>query len=94
MTQSSSDLLVKPVHLVPDAAYGGSPLARRLREAMRGDIFFDAASRGRYATDASIYQIMPVGVVVPRDQDDLRIALDVARSERAAVLARGAGTSQ
>lgn len=94
MTQSTSDLLVKPVRLVPGAAYGGSPLARRLRDAMRGDVFFDAASRGRYATDASIYQIVPVGVVVPRDQDDLRAALDVARSERAAVLARGAGTSQ
>ncbi|RQH02101.1 FAD-binding and (Fe-S)-binding domain-containing protein [Paraburkholderia dinghuensis] len=94
MTQSPSSLLVKPVRLVPGAAHRGSPLARRLREAMRGDVFFDAASRGRYATDASIYQIMPVGVVVPRDQDDLRATLDVARSEHAAVLARGAGTSQ
>jgi len=71
-----------------------SPLARRLREAVRGEVYFDAASRGRYATDASIYQIMPIGVVVPRDQDDLRAALDVARSEGAPVLARGAGTSQ
>ena len=61
---------------------------------MRGDVLFDAASRGRYATDASIYQITPVGVVVPRDQDDLRVALDIARSEKAPLLARGAGTSQ
>ena len=61
---------------------------------MRGDVLFDAASRGRYATDASIYQVTPLGVVVPRDQDDLRIALDVARSQHIAVLARGAGTSQ
>ena len=94
MTQSTSSLLVKPVHLVPSAAHSGSPLARRLRGALRGDVLFDAASRGRYATDTSIYQIVPVGVVVPRDQDDLRAALDVARSEHAAVLARGAGTSQ
>jgi len=94
MTESATRLLVEPIRLVPNAAHRGSPLARRLREAMRGDVFFDAASRGRYASDASIYQIMPVGVVVPRDQDDLRMALDVARSEHAAVLARGAGTSQ
>jgi len=79
---------------MPAAAHQGSRLARRLREADCGDILFDAASRGRYSTDASIYQIMPVGVVVPRNQDDLRAALDVARGEHAAVLARGAGTSQ
>jgi hypothetical protein len=42
-------------------------LARRLRADTRGEVLFDAASRGRYATDASIYQIMPVGVFVPRD---------------------------
>ncbi|MCP3710899.1 FAD-binding oxidoreductase [Paraburkholderia sp. CNPSo 3274] len=90
----TSGMLVKPVHLVPSSAGHGSPLARRLREALRGDVFFDAASRGRYATDASIYQIMPIGVAVPRDQDDLRAALEVARLEHAPVLARGAGTSQ
>ncbi|WP_028206809.1 FAD-binding and (Fe-S)-binding domain-containing protein [Paraburkholderia nodosa] len=90
----TSGMLVKPVHLVPSSAGHGSPLARRLREALRGDVFFDAASRGRYATDASIYQIMPIGVVVPRDQDDLRAALEVARLAHAPVLARGAGTSQ
>ncbi len=87
-------MLVKPIHLVPSSAGRGSPLARRLRDALRGDVLFDAASRGRYATDASIYQILPIGVVVPRDQDDLRAALDVARVEHAPVLARGAGTSQ
>ncbi|WP_321896570.1 FAD-binding and (Fe-S)-binding domain-containing protein [Paraburkholderia heleia] len=90
----SSAMLVKPVHLVPSGAGHGSPLARHLREALRGDVLFDVASRGRYATDASIYQIMPIGVAVPRDQDDLRAALEVARLEHAPVLARGAGTSQ
>ncbi|MGA7811790.1 FAD-binding and (Fe-S)-binding domain-containing protein [Caballeronia sp.] len=94
MTHPAAGLLVKPIHLVPSASQLATPLARRLREAMRGDVLFDAASRGRYSTDASIYQITPVGVVVPRDQDDLRIALEVARSENAPLLARGAGTSQ
>ena len=40
-------------------------LARRLRSDTEGEVMFDTASRGRYATDASIYQIMPVGVLVP-----------------------------
>lgn len=65
-----------------------------LRREMRGEVLFDRASRGRYATDASIYQIMPIGVVVPRDQADLLRALDIARDQQVAVLARGAGTSQ
>ena len=94
MTNAASPLLVKPIHLVPSTARLMTPLANRLREAIRGDVLFDAASRGRYSTDASIYQITPIGVVVPRDQDDLRIALEVARSEKIPLLARGAGTSQ
>src|SRR6185437_6831679 len=70
------------------------PLATLLRRELRGEVWFDRASRGRYATDASIYQIMPVGVVVPRDQADLLRALDIARDQHVPVLARGAGTSQ
>ncbi|HEX8013234.1 MAG TPA: FAD-binding and (Fe-S)-binding domain-containing protein, partial [Casimicrobiaceae bacterium] len=75
-------------------AFEASQLARRLREACRGEVLFDIASRGRYATDASIYQIFPIGVVVPRDEADARVALDVARQEGVPVLARGAGSSQ
>lgn len=71
-----------------------SALATRLAKEVRGDVLFDAASRGRYSTDASIYQITPTGVVVPRDQADVLCALDIARDLGAAVLARGAGTSQ
>jgi FAD/FMN-containing dehydrogenase len=70
------------------------PFATLLRRELRGEVLFDRASRGRYATDASIYQIMPIGVVVPRDQADLLRALDIARDQQVAVLARGAGTSQ
>lgn len=88
MANPTSGLLVKPIHLVPSSGRLNSPLARRLRETLSGDVFFDTASRGRYATDASIYQNMPIGVVVPRNQDDLRLALDIARTEKAPVLAR------
>jgi hypothetical protein len=44
----------------------GSHLEARLRREIRGEVLFDTFSRGRYATDASIYQIEPLGVVVPR----------------------------
>ena len=57
-------------------------------------MLFDRAARGRYSTDASIYQIEPVGVVVPRDERDLALVVDIARDSRTPLLARGAGTSQ
>jgi FAD/FMN-containing dehydrogenase/Fe-S oxidoreductase len=69
-------------------------LQNRLRQAIKGEVAFDPASRGRYATDASFYQIMPVGVVVPRDREDVEAALSIARDEGISVLPRGGGTSQ
>jgi FAD/FMN-containing dehydrogenase/Fe-S oxidoreductase len=69
-------------------------LERRLRAQTQGEVMFDAAARGRYATDASIYQIMPLGVFVPRTQDDVASALAIARELQVPVLPRGAGTSQ
>ncbi len=71
-----------------------STLEQNLKRTLKGEVLFDRASRGRYATDASIYQIEPVGVVVPRDETDLGLAIDVARDAKAAILPRGAGTSQ
>lgn len=71
-----------------------SDLATRLRREMQGDVLFDAASRGRYSTDASVYQVEPIGVAVPRTEADLAIALDVARDLKVPVLPRGGGTSQ
>ena len=69
-------------------------LERRLRRETRGEALFDRAARGRYATDASIYQIMPAGVFVPADDGDTGIALDIARDLRVPVVPRGGGTSQ
>jgi len=69
-------------------------LARRLRKETRGEALFDRASRGRYATDASIYQVMPIGVFVPRYADDVATAIAIAAEQGAPVLPRGAGTSQ
>ncbi len=61
---------------------------------MAGEVLFDAFSRGRYSTDASHYQIEPVGVVVPRSVEDVGRAIEIATAAGAPVLARGAGTSQ
>ncbi len=71
-----------------------SRLAQRLRRVVRGEVLFDAFSRGRYATDASIYQVDPVGVVVPADEADVIAAIDLARESRVPILPRGGGTSQ
>ena len=73
---------------------GDSSLAARLKREIEGDVLFDAASRGRYSTDASIYQIEPLGVVVPLTEEDALAALAVARDEGVPVLARGGGSSQ
>jgi FAD/FMN-containing dehydrogenase/Fe-S oxidoreductase len=73
---------------------GDNRLAARLRKECEGDVLFDAFSRGRYATDASIYQIEPIGVVVPRRVDDIAAAIAIAREEGVPVLPRGGGTSQ
>src|SRR5579871_3814442 len=69
-------------------------LARRLLKETEGEVLFDLPSRGRYATDASIYQIMPVGVMVPKNERDIITAIDIARDLKVPVLPRGAGTSQ
>src|ERR1700755_2800210 len=59
-----------------------SNLASRLRREITGDVLFDSFSRGRYATDASFYQIMPAGVVVPRSIDEALRALAICRDGR------------
>ncbi len=73
---------------------GDTRLGARLSRELSGEVLFDAASRGRYATDSSIYQVEPLGVVVPRTIDDVAATLALAREEGVPVLARGGGTSQ
>lgn len=69
-------------------------LAKHLSTQTRGEVLFSAADRGRYATDASIYQAMPVGVFVPKDATDARLAIDICRDLRVPIVPRGGGTSQ
>ena len=69
-------------------------LAARLTSETGGEVLFSAADRGRYATDASIYQMMPAGVFVPRSMPDVRTALDICRDMGVPIIPRGGGTSQ
>jgi FAD/FMN-containing dehydrogenase/Fe-S oxidoreductase len=73
-----------------DAARG---LESDLQKRVRGEVRFDAGSRALYATDASNYRQAPIGVVVPRDADDVVAAVDLCRQYGAPVLPRGGGTS-
>jgi FAD/FMN-containing dehydrogenase/Fe-S oxidoreductase len=70
------------------------PLAETLRRHVDGEVLFDIFSRGRYSTDASIYQIEPIGVVVPKSEQAALAALQIAAEQGVAILPRGAGTSQ
>jgi FAD/FMN-containing dehydrogenase/Fe-S oxidoreductase len=71
-----------------------SQLAETLKKRVQGDVMFDNFSRGRYATDASLYQMMPLGVLSPKSEDDIRAAIDIAGEQGLPVMARGGGTSQ
>jgi len=68
-------------------------LEHELRRVVAGDVRFDPVSRLLYSTDASMYQVEPVGVVIPRDAADVEAALAVARANGVAILPRGGGTS-
>ena len=78
----------------PALATDGGRLERRLRAETQAEVAFDRFTRGRYATDASIYQIIPLGVAIPRTEADVTAIIQIAREEGVPVLPRGAGTSQ
>ena len=83
-----------PLIPVKFARADGSALAARLRKELDAEILFDRASRGRYATDASIYQVEPLGIVVPRTEEAARGAISIASDAGVPLLPRGAGSSQ
>jgi len=68
-------------------------LAAALKRDLRGEVRFDDGSRALYATDGSNYRQVPIGVVLPRDVDDVVAAIAVAREFSAPILCRGGGTS-
>lgn len=75
------------------AAWQRQNLERTLKKHLRGEVRFDAASRALYATDASLYEIEPLGVVIPKSRDDLHAAAAIALEQRVPIVPRGGGTS-
>ena len=71
-----------------------SPLQHDLERELSGEVRFDAVSRALYSTDASVYQIVPLGVVVPRSDEDVVRAVQIAARHGVSITARGGGTSQ
>jgi FAD/FMN-containing dehydrogenase/Fe-S oxidoreductase len=94
-----------PLNLIRDSANAyddvaktsnevAAQLAKDLTSQTQGEVLFSSADKGRYATDASIYQVMPVAVFVPRTTQDVKTALDICRDLNVPIVARGGGTSQ
>src|SRR3954469_21861733 len=76
------------------AAADGEVLRSALAAEIKGEVRFDRISQALYSTDASVYQILPLGVVIPRTGDDVVSTVDICRRFGAAITARGGGTSQ
>jgi FAD/FMN-containing dehydrogenase/Fe-S oxidoreductase len=83
--------------IMPTTVATSSPALTRLHDRLtretHAEVYFDRGMRGLYATDASLYQIEPVGVVVPRTTDDVVATVRVAAEEQVAIVPRGAATS-
>src|ERR1700754_2744412 len=92
---SSSPFVVLPSShaRAHDTFPAADELASLLREQIRGEVRFDAASKALYATDASNYRHIPIGVVIPRDEADVIATVAACRAVNAPLLSRGAGTS-
>jgi FAD/FMN-containing dehydrogenase/Fe-S oxidoreductase len=71
----------------------GQDLGAELRSLIRGEVRFDNGSRALYSTDASNYRQIPIGVVIPRDIDDVIKTIAACRHHNAPILSRGGGTS-
>ena len=86
-----------PLDVAPRSAYSAQldavSLEAALRRHLRGEIRFDSGTRALYATDGSNYRQVPIGVVVPRDKEDVIATVTLCREHHAPLLARGGGTS-
>jgi len=95
LTRGPGGAIYRPMNAIPPAArIGDSRLAERIRRETEGEVLWSPGDRGRYATDASIYQVEPLGVLVPRSAADAQTAIAICREEGVPVLPRGGGTSQ
>ena len=90
-TESAAKIYERVSHNFNEVA---GKLVSRLSSETQGEVLFGAADRGRYATDASIYQVKPVGVFVPRSANEVPIAMAICRDLGVPIVPRGGGTSQ
>ena len=90
-------LSVSPTHSIPTvtspAAQASQDLVAALQQHVQGEVRFDNSTRMLYSTDASLYQVMPVGVVIPKHLDDIQATVEIAARHRVPVLPRGSGSS-
>jgi FAD/FMN-containing dehydrogenase/Fe-S oxidoreductase len=84
----------RPVTQASEAAVDVATLRRDLEATISGEVRFDAVSRALYSTDASVYQIVPLGVVVPRTREDVVRVVQLCARHRCPLTMRGGGTSQ
>ncbi|MEZ4581792.1 MAG: FAD-dependent oxidoreductase [Caldilineaceae bacterium] len=89
LTDSTSRLSAADMRAQAD----GRALVEQLKRVVEGEVRFDAYSRMLYSTDASLYQIQPVGVVIPKTADDVQATVEVARRHNVPILPRGGGSS-
>jgi len=71
-----------------------SKISKEVQNLVKGKVLFDDFSRGRYSTDSSLYQITPVGAVLPKDQEDVLNLMEYSQKNSIPLLARGGGSSQ
>jgi FAD/FMN-containing dehydrogenase/Fe-S oxidoreductase len=90
--KAGHDVSARALTARPEAV-DAAALEAALRRHLRGEVRFDSGSRALYATDGSNYRQVPIGVVVPRDTEDVLAAVALCREHRAPLLARGGGTS-
>src|SRR5438105_6025330 len=88
-----SDNFSELARAAKSAPVDAAGLAADLRRNVRGEVRFDDGTRALYATDGSNYRQVPIGVVLPRDADDVVAAISLARKYGAPILCRGGGTS-
>ena len=71
-----------------------SKIAKEVKSIVRGKVLFDDFSRGRYSTDSSLYQMTPLGAVLPEDTADVLELMNYSQRNNIPLLARGGGSSQ
>src|ERR1700676_2332295 len=100
-SSSDASLMAQPLSPLPLSSHAkpidvfaqAIELERELKRTLNGEVRFDQGSRALYATDGSNYRQIPIGLVVPRDDEDVIATVELCKKYGAPVLPRGAGTS-